>query len=78
LRQDTHGIFQFPFFQFFSELGAISVTGIAQHHSIRQAPLPDLIDDFQCQFPFLTKDDSLGNTRLAAPLGVVGPTFRQI
>src|ERR1019366_2336146 len=78
LRQDTHGVFQFPLFQFFPELGAISVTGIAQHHSIRQAPVPDLIDDFQCQFPLLSKDDSLRNARLAPPLGVVGPTLRQI
>src|SRR5260370_38887202 len=39
LWQDTHGVFQFPLFQFFSELGAISIAGIAPHHSIRQAPL---------------------------------------
>jgi hypothetical protein len=46
LRQDTHGVFQLPPFQFFPELSAISVAGIAQHHSIWQAPFPDLIDDF--------------------------------
>src|ERR1700737_1135603 len=78
LRQDTHGVLQFPPFQFFAELGAISVAGIAQHHSIRQAPLSDLIDDFQRQFPLLAKDDFLRNARLAPPLGVVGPTLRQI
>src|SRR5258707_2516430 len=78
LRQDTHGIFQFPPLQFFSELGAISVAGIAQHHLIRQTPVSDLIDDFQRQFPLLPKDDSLRNARLAPPLGVVGPTLRQI
>src|ERR1017187_4120842 len=78
LRQDTHGVSQFPLFQFFSELGAISVAGIAQHHSIRQAPLSDLIDDLQRQFPLLAKHDSLRNARLAPPLSVVGPTLRQI
>src|ERR1035437_347535 len=78
LRQDTHGVFQFPPFQFFSELGAISVAGIAQHHSIRQAPLSDLIDDLQRQFPLLAKDDALRNARLAPPLSVLGPTLRQI
>src|SRR5713101_4899746 len=44
LRQDTYGVFQFPLFQFFSEFGAISVTGVTQHHSIGQAPLSDLIE----------------------------------
>src|ERR1035437_7665967 len=38
LRQDTHGVFQLPTLQFFSELSAISVAGIAQHHAIRQTP----------------------------------------
>src|SRR3990167_2405238 len=65
LRQDPYGIWQFPPFQGFSELAAISIAGIAQHHSIRQAPLADLIDDFQRQFPLLAKDDSLRNARLA-------------
>src|ERR1700675_258775 len=78
LRQDTHGVFQFSLFQFFSEFGAISVAGITQHHSIRQTPLSDLIDDFQRQLPLLAKDDSLRNARLEPPLGVVGPTLRQI
>src|SRR5258708_4951138 len=78
LRQDTHGVFQFPLFQFFPELGAISVAGIAQHHSIRQAPRPDLIDDFQRQFPFLAKDDSLCTTCLAAPFPVVSPALRKL
>src|ERR1035438_3403677 len=78
LRQDTQGVFQFPLFQLFSELGAISVAGIPQHHSIRQAPLSDLIDDFQRQFPFLAKHDFLRNARLAPAFGVVGPTLRQI
>src|SRR6266851_5493284 len=78
LRQDPHGVFQFPSFQFFSELGTISVAGIAQHHSIWQAPLADLIDDLQRQFPLFAKNDSLRNARLAPPLSVVGPTFRQI
>src|ERR1700737_4648522 len=78
LRQDTYGVFQFPLFQFFPEFGAISVPGITQHHSIGQAPLSDLIDDFQCQFPLLTKDDSLRNARIEPPLGIVGPTLRQI
>src|SRR2546421_106481 len=61
LRQDPYGVLQFPLFQCFSELGAVSVAGIAQHHSIRQAPLADLIDDFQRQFPFLAKHDFLRN-----------------
>src|ERR1017187_285319 len=78
LRQDTHGVFQFPLFQFFSELGAISVSGIAQHHSIRQSPLSDLIDDLQRQFPLLAKDDFFRNARLAPPLSIVRPTLRQI
>src|ERR1019366_2347470 len=78
LRQDTNGVSQFPPFQFFSELGAISVACITQHHSIRQAPLSDLIDDFQRQFPLLAKDDSLRNARLAPALDIIGPTLRQI
>src|SRR3990172_11326672 len=59
LRQDTYGILQFPPFQCFSELGAISVAGIAQHHSIPQAPLSDLIDVFPLQLPLLAKAHSL-------------------
>src|SRR6266567_293420 len=78
LRQDTNGISQFPLFQFFSELGAISVACITQHHSIWQAPFSDLIDDFQRQFPLLPKHDFLRNARLAPALGIVGPTLRQI
>src|SRR5947209_192061 len=53
LRQDPYRVLQLPLFQCFSELGAVSVAGITQHHSIRQAPLADLIDDFQRQFPLL-------------------------
>src|ERR1700676_3264998 len=68
LRQDTHSVFQFPTFQFFSELGADAVTGVPDPRSIRQAPGSYLIDDLQRQFPLLAKDYSLRNARLAPPL----------
>src|SRR5712691_8661073 len=78
LRQDTHGIVQPPLFQLLSELGPVTIAGVSQHYSIRQTPASYLINDFQRQFPLLTKDEVLRNPRLAPSLAIVDPTLRQV
>src|SRR5579863_2309462 len=78
LRQDTYGIVQPPLFQLFPEPGSVAIAGIGQHHSIRQTPASHLIDDFQRQFPLLTKGNLLRNARLGSSLGVADPTLGQI